>query len=185
MHALVLALALPACGPGFGGEGTSNSDSDGSGNETGGSESFNDYCLPQAEWDAEAVAFEDEVLTIVNARRSEGATCGGEPFGPAPPMVANAQLRCAARIHSLDMFTRDFFAHDNPDGESPWDRVDKTDYDANATGENIAKGYPTPEDVMQGWMDSPGHCSNIMNPDSNEIGIGYHESLWTQVMGRR
>ena len=184
-----LVLLVTGCGPGFSGDGTTSSGETLAGGEAGeGADTdtdFNEYCSPQVEWDAEAAAFEAEVLEIVNQRRSEGATCGGQDYAPTGPMALDVQLRCAARIHSLDMFVRDFFAHDNPDGESPWDRVAKTDYSANPTGENIAQGYPTPVDVMQGWMDSPGHCQNIMNPDSNEIGIGYYDSYWTQVMGRR
>ena len=186
-------LTLSACDTeGGGGEGADETGGQEDGSE-GGSEGggpgaepdYNDFCQPQAMWDTSAAAFEAEVLEIVNQRRSEGATCGGETFGPTGPMVLDYQLRCAARMHSLDMDTRDFFDHTNPDGESPWDRIDKTDYSANATGENIAAGYPTPADVMVGWMDSPGHCSNIMNPNSNELGVGYYESYWTQVMGVR
>lgn len=147
---------------------------------------FNAHCEPQADWDSEWAQFEADVLGIVNARRAEGATCGGESFAPTGPMVAEAQLRCAARLHSQDMFDRNYFDHTNPDGESPWDRVDETDYDGFASGENIAQGYGDPTAVMDGWMNSPGHCSNIMNPDNNELGVGYHGDTnhWTQVMGR-
>lgn len=151
------------------------------------SSEFNLHCEAQADWDPAWAQYETDVLAIVNARRAEGAMCGGQSFAPAGPMIAEGQLRCAARLHSQDMFDRMFFAHDNLDGESPWDRVDKTDYDGSASGENIAQGYPDPTAVMAGWMDSPGHCSNIMNPDNTEIGIGYYgeNSYWTQVMGRR
>ena len=101
-------------------------------------------------------------------------------------VIAEAQLRCAARLHSMDMAVRGFFDHTNPDGESPWDRVDETDYTGFASGENIAAGYPDPAAVMEGWMNSPGHCSNIMNPDNDELGVGYYEGdYWTQVMGQR
>jgi uncharacterized protein YkwD len=61
-------------------------------------------------------------------------------------------------------------------------------------GENIAKGQQTPEQVVQGWMDSDGHCSNIMNAGFNLIGVGYFagmgsnprfnsELYWTQNFG--
>ena len=95
-------------------------------------------------------------------------------------------LRCAARVHSKDMFDRGFFDHDNPDGESPWDRIARAQYDANPTGENIAAGYPDAAAVMTGWMDSPGHCNNIMAEGSNELGVGYYEgAYWTQTFGNR
>ncbi|PRP92387.1 Cysteine-rich secretory protein family protein [Enhygromyxa salina] len=148
---------------------------------------YNAHCDAQAEWTAEWAQFEAEVVTIVNQRRSEGATCGDESFAATGPVVAEAQLRCAARLHSEDMALRGFFAHTNLDGESPWDRVDKTEYSGNASGENIAQGYPDPAAVMDGWMNSPGHCSNIMNPDNTELGVGFYGdgNYWTQVMGRR
>ncbi|PRP96475.1 Cysteine-rich secretory protein family protein [Enhygromyxa salina] len=148
---------------------------------------FNAHCEPQADWDPAWAQYESDVLGIVNARRAEGASCGGETFAPTGPMVAEAQLRCAARLHSQDMFVQMYFDHTNLDGESPWDRVDKTDYDGFASGENIAQGYPDPTAVMDGWMNSPGHCANIMNADNTEIGIGFHggDNHWTQVMGRR
>jgi uncharacterized protein YkwD len=153
----------------------------------GGDEPFNLHCEAQADWDPAWAQFEADVLAIVNARRAEGATCGSDSFAPAGPMVAEAQLRCAARLHSQDMFARMFFDHTNPDDESPWDRVDKTDYDGFASGENIAWGQPDPASVMDAWMNSDGHCRNIMNPDNNELGVGYHGegSYWTQVMGIR
>lgn len=171
--ALALALVLPtACAePG----------------EDGGDPDFNSYCGAQASWSSEWAAAEEEVLAIVNARRAEGATCGGEAFAPTGPMGHNAQLRCAARLHSADMSQREFFSHTNLDDESFVDRINQTDYEGGPAGENIALGYPTPEAVMDGWMTSPGHCRNIMHPDSNEIGIGYYGDTnhWTQVMGRK
>ena len=87
----------------------------------------------------------------------------------------------------LSLAVRGFFDHTNPDGLSPWDRVDLTDYSGNASGENIAQGYPDPAAVMAGWMASDGHCANIMNPDNTELGVGYYgdNSYWTQVMGWR
>jgi uncharacterized protein YkwD len=145
------------------------------------------HCDAQAEWNTDWVAYEDEVVQLVNDYRAAGATCGTDAYGPTGPVVAESQLRCAARLHSQDMAMRGFFDHINPDGLSPWDRVDLTDYDGNASAENIAQGHPDPAAVMAGWMDSPGHCANIMNPDNTELGVGYYGegSLWTQVMGWR
>lgn len=144
------------------------------------------YCDAQESWRAEWVAYEDEVLEIVNQHRTQGATCDGEVFAPSAPLSADVDLRCAARNHSADMAIREYFSHETPDGESFSDRVAQTDYDGFAQGENIAFGYATPTEVMAGWMSSPGHCRNIMNPDHTQIGIGhYGEGLyWTQVMGR-
>lgn len=178
-----LTLALVGC-TGFLGDG--GLDEDGLPAEDDGTE-YNAYCEAQADWDPAWAEFEAEVVQLVNDYRAAGADCGSEGvYGSAGPMTAESQLRCAARLHSQDMAVRMFFDHTNPDQESPWDRVDKTDYTGNASGENIAWGQPDPMTVMQGWMDSDGHCANIMNPDNTEIGVGYYEGhYWTQVMGRR
>jgi uncharacterized protein YkwD len=150
-----------------------------------------DHCSPTEGWDSQWVALEDEVLAIVNMHRAAGASCGGEAFGPAPALVMQANLRCAARLHSMDMHERGYFAHETPDGQSPWDRMEEAGYvDWRAVAENIAAGSPTADGVMQGWMSSTGHCRNIMNGDLTEIGIGYFPGgdfghLWTQKFGRR
>lgn len=142
---------------------------------------------------AQWVAFEDAVLERVNEVRAKGADCGWRgSFKPAPPLVANAKLRCAARLHSLDMVKRSFFAHRNPDGESPMQRMKKSGYDGRYAGENIAAGQATAQAVMAGWMKSDGHCANIMNSRYKELGVGYvqddstkYTHYWTQNFGAK
>lgn len=135
------------------------------------------------DWDPVSAQYEDEVLALVNQRRAEGADCGGAgTFGPTHALTMNALLRTAARNHSLDMATRDFFDHFNPDGDGPGERIAATGYVARAWGENIAWGQRTPEQVVASWMDSDGHCANIMRSGFTEIGVGRHtENYWTQV----
>jgi uncharacterized protein YkwD len=145
-----------------------------------------DYCAAVAGWPATAGALEGQVLDLVNQQRSQGADCGSEgTFGPAEPLVQNALLDCAARAHSLDMHERDYFEHTNPDGDAPWDRMERAGYSYRQAGENIAFGPTAADAVMQQWMSSDGHCANIMNPDFVHSGIGYHAEgrLWTQVFG--
>jgi uncharacterized protein YkwD len=149
-----------------------------------------DYCAGVAEWPEGARAFEAEVVERVNVARSQGATCGSQAFGATGPLVMEARLRCAARVHSLDMAARGFFDHVNPDGESPFDRMERAGYSFRAAGENIAAGQTTPQEVVDGWLLSPGHCSNIMSPDFSQIGVGYVFAsdgqlphYWTQTFG--
>lgn len=144
------------------------------------------YCGVVADWPASAKTLEGQVLDLVNQQRSQGADCGSEgSFGPAGPLVQSAPLDCAARAHSLDMHERDYFEHTNPDGEAPWDRMERAGYSYSQAGENIAFGPTTAEAVMQQWMSSDGHCANIMSPAFVHIGIGYQADgrLWTQVFG--
>ncbi|MCH9687620.1 MAG: CAP domain-containing protein [Deltaproteobacteria bacterium] len=150
-----------------------------------------DYCRGVADWTMEEAAFERAVLDLVNQARASGANCGGMEFGPTTPLSMESRLRCAARVHSLDMATRGFFDHQNPQGQSPFDRMEEAGYEYRAAGENIAAGQSSPEPVVAGWLDSPGHCSNIMNPDFADLGVGYAPGgteapfphYWTQVFG--
>lgn len=97
-------------------------------------------------------------------------------------------LRCAARVHSLDMNDRNFFAHTNPSGQTPWYRIAQAGFKQSPVGENIAFGSGTAEGVMEQWMNSPGHCANIMEPSFDFMGAGYidgsvYGSTWTQTFG--
>lgn len=143
------------------------------------------WCDPTLDWNPQWAQWEEEVLVIMNQRRSEGANCGSEgSFPPAGPLTMQPNLRCAARMHSLDMYERDFFDHTNPDGDGPGERIGYSGYDAWGWGENIAWGYSSPAAVMQGWMDSDGHCSNIMNGSFTEVGVGWYTGdQWTQAFG--
>lgn len=143
------------------------------------------YCANVAHWSETWATFEEDVLRLVNQRRATGADCGSNgTFSPAAALTMNPALRCAARIHSTDMGTRQFFDHTNPDGENPGVRLARAGYDASTWGENIAFGYGSPQAVVDGWMQSDGHCANIMRPNFTEIGVGYGTGdLWTQVFG--
>ncbi|MFJ8667511.1 sigma-70 family RNA polymerase sigma factor [Streptomyces sp. NPDC093600] len=120
-----------------------------------------------------------QVIDLANSERAQ-AGCG--------PLTANPLLDEAARRHSEDMAARDFFDHTNPDGDGPGERVTAAGYRWTTYGENIAKGQRTPAQVMESWMNSPGHRANILNCSFEEIGIGLHDSggpYWTQVFGAR
>jgi len=149
-------------------------------------------CRNAASWPSEWVAYEDQVLTLINQRRAAGATCGGVAKPPVGPVVTDSALREASRCHSLDMAVQGYFSHTGKDGSSPWDRIAAAGYTASPTGENIAAGYQTPQAVVEGWMTSTGHCNNMMNGNSNETGVGYafqsgspYGRYWTQTFGHR
>lgn len=146
----------------------------------------NAYCAPSEFWFDTWAGFEEHVLVLVNQHRAAGANCGSAgSFAATTPLTMNPNLRCAARAHSTDMNVRDFFSHTNPDGQGPGWRITQSGYSFSWWGENIAWGYPTPESVVLGWMNSPGHCANIMNSNFTEIGVGYYQdNYWTQAFGR-
>jgi hypothetical protein len=87
------------------------------------------------------------------------------------PLLANDLLERAAYMKAQDMATDEYFAHTSPDGKSPWYWLDQVDYNYLAAGENLAVNFVDSEDVVNAWMDSPGHRANILNEKYTEIGI--------------
>jgi len=132
------------------------------------------------------------ILAGVNAARASARTCGTQQFAPAPPVTWNPQLGEAALAHSRDMAARRYFSHKAKDGSQPADRAARAGYNWGRVGENIAFGQSSPDEAVAGWLDSPGHCANIMNPSFTEMGAAYGVAAekrsgivyWTQVFGR-
>jgi subtilisin family serine protease len=126
-------------------------------------------------------ADEAAVLQLVNTERaSAGCTA----------LTADGTLTSVARAHSVDMATRDFFSHTNPDGLDPFERMRAAGYAGRTMGENIAAGYATAAAVMDAWMNSSGHRANILNCAFKDIGIGKatggsYGTYWTQDFGTR
>ena len=119
--------------------------------------------------------FASDVLDLVNLERTSR---GLDPLDP------DAGAAEAAFAHANDMYERGFFDHVNPNGEDPGDRMDRAGVNGNGWGENIARGQPTPGDVMDSWMASPGHRANILEPSFGRLGVGVRLELggpwWVQ-----
>jgi uncharacterized protein YkwD len=112
-------------------------------------------------------------LQLVNEVRARGTRCGDRSFGPAPSVSLSATLAGVALGHASDMAHHDYFEHKDLAGRSPADRVRAVGYKEKLVGENIAYGPQSAEEVVQGWLDSPGHCENIMDPRFVEMGVAY------------
>ncbi|WP_328347729.1 CAP domain-containing protein [Streptomyces violaceus] len=105
-----------------------------------------------------------------------------------PPLAVDPLLTSAAQAHSTDMVARAFYSHTAPDGSRPWDRAAAAGSPRRSIGENIACGQRSPADVVEGWMNSPGHRANILKPGFTHIGIGFAGggragTYWTQLIG--
>lgn len=131
------------------------------------------------------------VLAEVNRARAQARTCGTRRFAATTPLRWNPALANAALAHSQDMAGRDYFSHTAPGGGTVAERVGKQGYGWTRIGENIAAGAGSVSQAMQGWLASPGHCANLMNPEFTEMGAAYalnprstHSLYWTQVFGR-
>ncbi|MFJ8073311.1 CAP domain-containing protein [Streptomyces sp. NPDC096176] len=116
------------------------------------------------------------VVELVNSERSK-AGCS--------PVTVNAKLTKAAQAHSEDMASHRNMSHTGSDGSDAGDRITRAGYHWSTYGENVAYGYSTPEEVMAGWMSSPGHKENILNCEFKEIGVGLAQpdDYWTQNFG--
>jgi uncharacterized protein YkwD len=113
------------------------------------------------------------VLQLVNEVRARGARCGERSFGSAPPVKLSGTLADVALGHASDMAQHNYFEHEDRTGHSPADRVRAVGYRETLVGENIAYGPKSAEEVVQGWLDSPGHCENIMDSRFAEMGVAY------------
>ncbi|MFJ7982652.1 CAP domain-containing protein [Lysinibacillus xylanilyticus] len=118
-------------------------------------------------------AFEQEVVKLTNAERTKAGLA---------PFKTDDKLMAAAREKSQDMQSKNYFSHTSPTFGSPFDRMKALGITYKSAGENIAQGQRTPQEVVQAWMDSPGHRANILNEKFTHIGVGYVKSgnYWTQ-----
>jgi uncharacterized protein YkwD len=124
-------------------------------------------------------ASEAKVMTLLNAMRVR--------LGLGTLRLDKAATR-VARAHSRDMCRRRYFAHRNPDGKMPWDRLKAGGVRFRAAGENIAAGQRTALAVHQDWNDSPGHRKNRLNRRYRRMGVGVFwcagVPYWTEVFMR-
>jgi uncharacterized protein YkwD len=129
------------------------------------------------------------VVELVNQARSRGRKCGAERFAAAPPLAISRKLTDAAEDHARDMMRKKYFEHRGSNGSQPKDRVLRAGYQPRLSGENIALGPESAEEVVAGWLDSPGHCANIMEPRFQDIGVGLAvgkkrgQIYWVQTFG--
>ncbi|MFE7172784.1 CAP domain-containing protein [Streptomyces sp. NPDC057616] len=120
-----------------------------------------------------------EVVDLTNRERARTGL---------PGLTTDALLTTAAQAHSADMVARAFYSHTSPDGSRPWDRAAAAGARRRSVGENIACGQRSPAEVVEGWMNSPGHRANILKSDFTHIGIGLAGggaagTYWTQLFG--
>lgn len=125
------------------------------------------------------------MLQLVNEVRKNGCQCGATYYAPAPALTWNTQLELAAYNHSSDMYKNNYFSHTSLDGATAGDRIKKAGYTWTAFGENIGKGYSTERSVIEAWIQSEGHCKNLMNSKYKEVGVARVGTYWTQAFGAK
>jgi len=111
----------------------------------------------------------------------------------AATLSRHPTLDLIAQQYAEDMLARNFYGHFSPEGQDVGDRAEAARYAYREVGENIASGQSSVEAVMQGWVASPEHFENLLDPDFTQIGIGFaagpgvqggYRFLWVQVFGR-
>lgn len=138
------------------------------------------------DWQAEG----QKLLETINTARTQPRQCGAQAFAATTPLAWNATLATAAETHTRAMANNNYFDHKDRDGRTPGDRAELAGYVGQQIGENIAAGHDTVRKVVDGWLASPGHCANLMNPQFRELGAAYAVDpksdagiYWTAMFG--
>lgn len=118
-----------------------------------------------------------QVVSLVNEERADQGLSN---------LARDAQLTRLAQLKAEDMAANKYFSHTSPTYGTAFDMMKNYGVSYITAGENIAMGQKTPEAVMEGWMNSPGHRANILNSAYTGIGVGYAESsegatYWVQI----
>ena len=145
--------------------------------------------VEEATCSSDTDVMQQRLLQLINEARSEARSCGDDNFTATTPLVWNSTLEVAAKAHSQDMADNNFFSHTGSDGSSASERVNVAGYQWRTVGENIAAGRDTAAETVSDWLDSPGHCRNIMNPAFFEVAVSCSENsdtdynrYWTNVL---
>ncbi len=118
-----------------------------------------------------AEGYRQEVLRLVNAERAKEGLA---------PLAYFTDGQGAADVRTAEILNT--FSHTRPNGESCFTVLDDLGYRYYTCGENIAKGYTTPAQVVEAWMNSEGHRRNILDPDFTHLAVGYGEgNCWVQL----
>ena len=124
--------------------------------------------------DSKVTSYEQEVIRLVNEIRVQNGLNA---------LTYDWELSRVARYKSQDMKDNNYFAHNSPVYGTPFQMIKNFGLTYRSAGENIAKGYSSPQAVVNGWMNSSGHRANILNANYTHIGVGYVASgnYWTQM----
>lgn len=115
-----------------------------------------------------AVVRSDVVTYTGEARVKEGGQ----------PLVESEALTAAAQAKAEDMASKGYFSHAGPDGEEPWVWIERAGYEYRYAGENLAVRFDDSKNIVDAWMNSPGHRANIVKPQYAHIGVGVAQGYY-------
>lgn len=127
--------------------------------------------------DTDVKTLEMKVVDLVNQQRISNGL---------QPLTNNWQLERVARYKANDMANNNYFNHISPTYGSPFNMMEDFGIYFSSAGENIAMGQTTPQQVVNAWMNSPGHRANILSATYTQIGVGYAKNkngvvYWSQM----
>lgn len=130
---------------------------------------------PEETPDAGTLSYAEQVVKLVNAERAKAGL---------PALEVKADITAAANVRAKEI--KQVFSHTRPDGSNFSSVLKEQNVSYRGAGENIAWGQKTPEQVMNGWMNSSGHRANILNKNYKNIGVGYYQdekgtNYWVQL----
>ena len=117
-----------------------------------------------------ASTIQEKMVQLINDIRNSKRRCGNKTFAAVRTIKWNSKLTIAAQGHAKDMAWNDMLSHKGSDGSSVRARVDRSGYRWQIVAENIAAGRQESAQVLSSWLESPGHCANLMNPAVTDIG---------------
>lgn len=125
--------------------------------------------------DNETLSYAEQVIKLVNEERAKAGL---------PALKMDADITAAANVRAKEIVQK--FSHTRPNGSSFGTVLKEQGVSFRGSGENIAWGQKSPEQVMNGWMNSEGHRANILNKNYKNIGVGYYQNekgvnYWVQL----
>lgn len=126
----------------------------------------------------------EQLLEVTNQERSKENL---------PPLVLNTDLNKAALSKAEHMLNHNYWAHNAPDGTTPWVFIKQSGYSYNYAGENLARGFTKASDIVDAWMASPTHRNNMLSSNYDDIGfavmdgklLGEDTVLVVEMFGRK
>ena len=116
--------------------------------------------------------FQKQIVLLVNNERVKDEL---------KPLTENPELDESAKNKATDMFAKNYWAHNSPDGVTPWAQFAKVGYAYQYAGENLARNFSSPEGTVLAWMNSPEHKSAILNPEYTETGVWVGEGKFNNT----
>jgi len=137
-------------------------------------------------------AFIEQAVKMINDARAVARNCGTAAYAATGATRWNADAAEAATTQATYLQQNNLFSHTGANGSSVGDRLTAAGYVWSTVGENIAAGYPDMASVVKGWLDSPGHCVNMMNPNFVDVGLALvpgtssnsYRTYWALVLAK-